>query len=120
MKNIKSMELIARREAVKTIRNNREIIITAYNDTRTATPTDTVNVLVELIGIETAAEIVAELVNSSGEWDGRISKTVRTWANSIQTAATKDELEMSGVYSGTIHPAHVNEIGYAMMKMCQK
>lgn len=120
MKNIRNMELTERREAVRTIKTNREIIGDCYSATRSATPADTVNALVERVGFKTAVETVAELVNSISEWDGRISRRIRTWAASIETAATPDELEVCHIYGSSIHSAHVNEIGYAMMEMCQK
>lgn len=79
-------------------------------------PAETVAALVERIGYENAAEIVAMMVICKGEWDERISRARRAWAADIVTA-TADELRetLDMYYSDSIHPAHLDQIAAAMM-----
>ena len=116
MKNLKDMDIDLRIEAKNRIKGNRNAIMFCYRNTNTRTPDDTITALVERIGYDAAIETVAELVNCVGEWDGRISRKVREWANSIETAANSEELEMCHVYSNEIHSAHVDQIACSMMK----
>lgn len=80
-------------------------------------PAATVADLVEAIGYENAAEIVAIMVIAKGTWDERISSKARAWAADLVTI-TADELhDVLGLYySDSIHPAHMDQIARAMMK----
>lgn len=95
---------------------NHEALNAAYRATATGTPAETVAALVNAIGYAAAVDTVAELANSIGAWDGRISSRSRTWAGSIKTAATYEE--MRGFYSiySSIHPAHIDQIVDAMQE----
>lgn len=116
MKNLKNMETEALRETLRTIKTNRAALVTAYGEHRDETPADTVTALVATLGYTAAVETVAEAINIHSEFDGRISDTVRAWAASIETAANREELEEFHFYglTGSIHPAHLNQIANAM------
>lgn len=115
MKNLMNMRLEEKREALKAIRSNMKVLIESYRETDS--PSDTVAKLIDKIGYTAAEETIAELINTVGEWDGRIDRSTRAWAASIHTAATRDELEACRIYQPSeIHPAHIDQIGRAMMK----
>lgn len=115
MKNIEAMTREARIETLKTIKNNRKALLDCFKITRDETPADTVKALVDRIGYTSAVATVAELINSVGEWDGRIYEYVREWAHGVETAATREEMEAHYIYQPSeIHPAHINQIGQAM------
>lgn len=103
------------REQIKATKAHLETVVEVFKATREETPAATVAEMVNRLGYETAREAVAELVNTVGAWDGRIYEYVREWAQSVETAATRDELEAHSIYQpGDIHPAHINQIGEAM------
>ena len=108
-------ERTERREQIKATKAHLETVVEVFKATREETPAATVAELVTRLGYETAREAVAELVNTVGAWDGRIYEYVREWAQSVETAATREELEAYSIYQpGDIHPAHINQIGEAM------
>ena len=110
-------EITARREQIKTTRANIKTVVNIYRETRDRTPAETVAAIVEQIGYDTAREAIAEIVNTVGEWDGRIWPSSREWAATIETAATRDELESKSIYQpAEIHPAHINQLAQAMSK----
>lgn len=110
-------EITARREQIKTTRANIKTVVNIYSETRDRTPAETVAAIVEQIGYDTAREAIAEIVNTVGEWDGRIWPSSREWAATIETAATRDELEAKNIYQpAEIHPAHINQLAQAMSK----
>lgn len=112
-----STERTQRREQVKATKANLETVVEVFLSTRWSTPAVTVSALVNRLGVDVAREAVAELVNTVGARDGRVSDSVRNWAKSVATAATRDELESRGIYQPSeIHPAHINQIGRAMME----
>lgn len=77
----------------------------------------TVAAIVERLGYDTAREAIAEIINTVGEWDGRIWPSSREWAATIENAATRDELEAKSIYQpAEIHPAHINQLAQAMSK----
>lgn len=99
------------------IRKNFETIITIYNETHNSKPSDTVAALVDALGYDTAVVTVAELVNTVGDWDLRISDKNREWAGNVSEAASRDELREMGIYTpSAIHPAHIDQIADAMRK----
>lgn len=109
-------ERTERREQIKGTRAHLRTVIEVFRATRDETPAATVAELVNRLGYETAREAVAELVNTVEEWDYRIYEYVREWAQSVETAATPDELRSHDIYQpGDIHPVHINQIGGAMM-----
>ena len=101
------------RESYNTTAANHAALNEAYSSTSTGNPADTVKALVSMIGYTAAVETVAELVNSVGSWDGRISSRRRAWAESIDTAADNAEMRRYGIYS-SIHPAHIDQLAEAM------
>lgn len=110
-------EITARREQIKTTRANIKTVVNIYCETSDRTPAETVAAIVERIGYDTAREAIAEIVNTVGEWDGRIWPNSREWAATIETAATRDELEAKSIYQpAEIHPAHINQLAQAMSK----
>lgn len=110
-------EITARREQIKTTRANIKTVVNIYCETSDRTPAETVAAIVERIGYDTAREAIAEIVNTVGEWDGRIWPSSREWAATIETAATRDELEAKNIYQpAEIHPAHINQLAQAMSK----
>ena len=110
-------EITARREQIKTTRANIKTVVNIYCETSARTPAETVAAIVEQIGYDTAREAIAEIVNTVGEWDGRIWPSSREWAATIETAATRDELEAKSIYQpAEIHPAHINQLAQAMSK----
>ncbi len=110
-------EIAARREQIKTTRANIKTVVNIYSETSDRTPAETVAAIVERLGYDTARESIAEIVNSVGEWDGRIWPSSREWAATIENAATRDELEAKSIYQpAEIHPAHINQLVQAMSK----
>lgn len=94
------------------LRTNRAALVEARQNHTTAR--ETVAALIDAIGYENAAEIIAAMVNAKGEWDGRISRTNRVWAaeQNAPDRATLDD--MCVWYCDEIHPAHMDEIATAM------
>lgn len=114
-------EIAARREQIKTTRANIKTVVNIYCETAEQTPAETVAAIVDRLGYDTAREAIAEIVNSVGEWDGRIYPSSREWAATIETAATRDELEAKSIYQpAEIHPAHINQLAQAMSKFTQQ
>lgn len=110
-------EITARREQIKTTRANIKTVVNIYRETIGQTPAETVAEIVAALGYDAAREAVAEIVNTVGEWDGRIWPSSREWAATIETAATRDELEAKSIYQpAEIHPAHINQLAQAMSK----
>ena len=110
-------EITARREQIKTTRANIKTVVAVYRETIEQTPAETVAAIVERLGYDTAREAIAEIVNTVGEWDGRIWPSSREWAATIETAATREELEAKRIYQpAEIHPAHINQLAQAMSK----
>lgn len=110
-------EIPARREQIKTTRANIKTVVNIYSETSDRTPAETVAAIVERLGYDTARESIAEIVNTVGEWDGRVSRSSREWAATIENAATRDELEAKSIYQpAEIHPAHINQLAQAMSK----
>ena len=99
------------------IRKNFETIISIYKNTRDGKTTDTVAALVDALGYDNAVLTVAELVNTVGDWDLRISNKNREWAGNVAEAATRDELREMGIYTPSeIHQAHIDQLADVMRK----
>lgn len=99
----------------KAILARQKALVDAYTKSRFEgddTPEETVSILEGVIGHHEAILAVAELVNTVGSWDGRVSTRVRSWAGGIEGAASLDELKAVGVYQPSeIHPAHIEDLG---------
>ena len=95
---------------------NRKVIIDAYEATREQGPKETVAKLIEGIGPEHTAVVIAECLNATSH-DGRISDKARAWAARID-CASEEELNFYGIYSITsyIHPAHLDQIATDAIK----
>ncbi len=110
-------ERIARKKEIKA---RQEALIKAYNKSVIEgdnTPKETISILEDMIGPQEALLAVAELVNTIGPWDGRVSAAERSWAAGIQGAAEPEELEDMRVYQPSeIHPAHISNLASYCMR----
>lgn len=98
----------------KTYAAERDALVTMHS--KGYSPADTVADLVEAIGYENAAEIVAIMVIAKGTWDERISAKARAWAADLVTMTADEIRDALGLYySDSIHPAHMDQIARAMM-----
>ena len=112
---ITATERDTRRNQITATRSNLATIVDTFTATRSTAPAQTVAELVNRMGYDVAREAVAELVNLVGDWDHRIFPSVREWAQTVTTAATREELEGCHIFQPSeIHPAHINQIGEAM------
>lgn len=75
-------------------------------------PADTARHFIAAVGIDTAAQCVAAMVRRA-QFDGRISKSAKDWANALDLSADWGN-HISYVYSNAIHPAHLSQIAEAM------
>lgn len=99
----------------KEMQTARAALIDCHRFSGNITPAGTVASLVQVLGYESAREIVALTVISKGEWDKRISETARVWAFDL-TGTTYGSLSALGYYyPDEIHPAHMEQIARAMM-----
>lgn len=99
----------------KAIKARQKALVEAYTKSRfegSNTPEETASILEGMIGHSEAILAVAELVNTVGSWDGRVSTRVRSWASGIEAVASPDELKAVCVYQPSeIHPAHIENLG---------
>ena len=106
---------IERRRKMRTLRDNRDRLVNAYEATKDKTPDDTIDALIEDAGNIQAREIIAQAVIVHS-YDGRISRKAKEWAKT-RTITTEEEMINAGVYYDSyIHMAHLNQIAEAMMK----
>lgn len=97
----------------KTYAAERDALVTMHE--KGFSPAVTVADLVEAIGYENAAEIVAVMVIAKGAWDERISRKARAWAADLVTLTAGEIRETLGLYyADSIHPAHLDQIARAM------
>ena len=81
------------------------------------TPEETVELLIDAIGEESAQEIVSALILCKGTWDERISRTSRHWASETCSYSTEDLNTVPGFYyCDEIHPTHMEQIAQALRK----
>lgn len=114
---ITATERIEKINQKKATAANIAAVVEVYRQTRDNTPAETAAAIVNRLGYSVAIEAVAELVNTVGEWDARIFPSVREWAESQPTAASRDELDAMSIYQPSeIHPAHINQLAEAMSK----
>lgn len=98
------------------IMNRRNTLVKTFTETKDGTPDETVAALVAVLGYDAAVLAVAELVNSVGDWDGRIYDYVREWAEGVDGAASRADQDAARIYQpAEIHPVHINQLGQAMM-----
>ena len=101
---------------------HREIVIYAYKHTKEETPAETVDFIVNLVGLDNAKICIAECINSVGDWDKRLYDEVREWAKNVPLALSRTCLESHQIYdmSSWIHTTHLNQIGQEIMKREEK
>lgn len=84
-----------------------------YNTDKT--PDDTAAALIQREGHDTAAVLLASLVNLYA-WDGRISGRAKKWAATVPAALDENTARKYGVYT-TIHRAHLDQIVNAFIDL---
>lgn len=103
----------------KTVKARQKALVEAYTKSwfeGNNTPEETVSILGGMIGHREAILAVAELVNTVGNWDGRVSAAARSWASSVDGVAKPKELDSIGVYQPSeIHPAHIDNLASSCM-----
>lgn len=98
----------------KTYAAERDALVTMHG--KSYSPAETVADLVEAIGYENAAEIVALMVIAKGTWDERITSKARAWAADLVTLTADEIRDALGLYyTDSIHPVHMDQIARAMM-----
>ena len=121
MKNFESMNREERITTKRAMEANRETVLQVYKETRYGTVPETVDAIIDRLGMSSAIETIAELVNCVGLWDERIYPKTRKWAESVENAAGHEELRSAGFYApSAIHPCHIDQLGEEMMKRCEK
>lgn len=78
------------------------------------TPAHTVKCFVSCVGENTARFIIASLINQCA-WDGRISRSVKEWAENVGGALDEETANRARIYSN-MHRAHLDQIAEAMMQ----
>ena len=102
----------------KQVMARQKALVDAYNVTRDGTPRDTLDLLAEKIGSDEMRLAVAETVRSVGDWDGRVYDYIREWADGVEGAASREEMEAAYIYQpSSIHPAHINQLGTECRRM---
>ena len=76
-------------------------------------PAETVAEYVKAVGEQTAAAVIASLINAR-TFDGRISAATRRWAESLPEAFDAEAAERADIRA-SIHSAHLEQIARAMM-----
>ena len=98
-------------------RSAKETLIDCHRYSRehNNTPTETVELLIDAIGKESAEEIVAALILCKGSWDERISRASRSWAAETCCHSIEDLNTVPGIYyCDEIHPAHMEQIAQVL------
>lgn len=78
------------------------------------TPAEAVDRLIETLGRDAARLIVAQTVIAKGDWDNRITDRTREWAAAVTEENQKSLVDLGFYYPDQIHPAHLEQIAYAM------
>lgn len=96
----------------------RQELINAHLYVRSATnrATDTVALLVDRVGPEDAKRIVALMISCKGDWDARISRANRKWAEEIEPFADEIATACMLFYCDDIHPSHMDMIADCLRK----
>lgn len=87
-------------------------LVDAHQYVRSTTnrPTDTVALLIDKIGVDDAKRIVALMISCKGDWDTRISRTNRMWADTVEPSADEIATACMLFYCDEIHPSHMDMI----------
>lgn len=99
---------IAWRNALRADRKALEGIYSECN-----TPAETIDRAAAIMGIDRAREVVASLINRIADYDGRICRSSKEWAQTIPGALDAAAAERMRLYSDTIHPAHLDQLARA-------
>lgn len=94
-----------------------ETLESAYGETVTGKPDDTLDRTIADIGINLTVAVVATLINRFA-WDGRISRRRALWAASVDSAFD-EQTAVEHWFSTRIHMAHLDQIGDALIKRLQ-
>ena len=86
-----------------------------FNETREIGPKKTVETLIDRLGYDRAEAVVATMINSIGEWDGRISDRNRAWAKTIDEAFDKEAAQDAFIFC-SIHSCHADQIASEMRR----
>lgn len=91
-----------------------EALEAAHAETRdnSNNPAETARRFIRAVGADTAAQCVAAMVRRL-HWDGRISRTVRQWAEGV-ALSEEWERRIDDAYTDRIHAAHLSQIAEAM------
>lgn len=114
MNTIRSLERSEQIALRKTLTGNVETLSRIYREQ--SSPAVTVTLFIEAVGPEAASVTVASLVNQRGTFDGRISSSTRQWAASIDGALDEDAAQEMGIYTASIHPAHLEQIARSTIR----
>lgn len=71
---------------------------------------DTAELLIDKVGLEYANQIVALMVYCKGDWDKRISRANRVWADETEPLADEIATGCLLFYCDEIHPSHMDMI----------
>ena len=99
---------------IKELRATIEALEAAHAETRdnSNNPAETARRFIRAVGADTAAQCVAAMVRRL-HWDGRISRTVRQWAEGV-ALSEEWERRIDDAYTDHIHTAHLSQIAEAM------
>lgn len=88
----------------------RQELINAHLYVRGTTnrATDTVALLIDKVGLDDARRIVALMISCKGDWDARISRSNREWAEDIEPFGDEIATEAMLFYCDEIHPSHMD------------
>lgn len=117
--NYKAMLADNRPAAVSFLRlykSNVDKLHEIYGDTCSGSPAGTVSAFVDAVGHDTAAAVIASLVNRHN-FDGRISRRNVAWAAGVAAAWDYESMVNFYMYS-KIHLAHLDQIADEMRKRC--
>ena len=102
------------RDIINAAKARRQTLIETFEETRNATPDETVTALIEKLGHTEAREAICELIAQTSEHDGRISWQSREYGD--DTALPVEWLRDSYMPIDCIHPAHRDQIALAAIE----
>lgn len=104
------------RETVRTYRAALEDLKERVNNDRNEnrTPAETVAAWVAAVGYDVAVVVLSSAIAVVGEWDARISGTVRAWAN--ENGYDRESALDMCLYTDAIHNCHKDQLAAALME----
>lgn len=101
---------------IRELRETISALETAHSESinNSNTPNETARRFIRAVGPDKAVQCVAAMVRRAS-WDGRISRTAKTWAASV-AMSEEWERRIDEAYCDTIHMAHLSQIADAMPK----